>query len=194
MAEDTAPNPLNLLQPIMDQLAELQRQFSERCQTAGKVGSSKDVIRACELPDLEEASIKRPGNKEQFRFCRVLLGLTGAASKCFDEAGEVGNPAALKEFLKALEDTTAKRVKLIKLADRSENGWDVAKFYQADSIADNSEDEKRIKSAERQAAAEKKRLNTGKTKTYSGTNVRYTLSCTHLIEFTIVTLVYTATI
>ena len=120
MAEDAAPNPLNLLQPIMDQLAELQRQFAQQCQTSGSVGSSKDVIKSCEMPDLEEAAIRRPGNKEQFRFCRVLLGLAGAASKCFDENGGVSDPGALREFVKAIEETTTKRVKLIKLADRSE--------------------------------------------------------------------------
>ena len=46
------------------------------------------------------------------------------------------------------------RQKLIKLADRSESGWAVVDEYDADALADNSEDERKIEKAEK--AAEKK--------------------------------------
>ena len=43
------------------------------------------------------------------------------------------------------------RQKLIKMADRSENGWRVVKEYESDSLAENEEDEKRIAKAEKAA-------------------------------------------
>ena len=84
----------------------------------------------------------------------------------------------LKGFVQAIGESTSKRVKLIKMADRSEFGWDVAKYYQTDSIADDSDDERRIKSAERQAAAERKKSSKGKAKYSSGLkiNIYYILS------------------
>ena len=82
-----------------------------------------------EQPDLEETSIKGVGNKEQFRFCRVILNLVEAASKCFTENGGVTDVDTLKGFVHAIGESTSKRVKLIKMADRSEFGWDVAKYY-----------------------------------------------------------------
>ena len=45
------------------------------------------------------------------------------------------------------------RQKLIRLADRSENGWKVVKEYESDSLADNEDDEKRIAKAEKAAAS-----------------------------------------
>uniref|UniRef100_A0A1X7SK46 Uncharacterized protein n=1 Tax=Amphimedon queenslandica TaxID=400682 RepID=A0A1X7SK46_AMPQE len=43
--------------------------------------------------------------------------------------------------------------KLIKMAERSENGWKVVKEYESDSLAENEEDEKRIAKAEKVAAS-----------------------------------------
>ena len=54
---------------------------------------------------------------------------------------------ALQEGLKLLSE----RQKLIKIADRSDSGWLTAQEYMADEIADDSDDEKRIARAERQA-------------------------------------------
>ncbi|KAL5499646.1 hypothetical protein EMCRGX_G011099 [Ephydatia muelleri] len=48
----------------------------------------------------------------------------------------------------------ARRQKLIKLADRSESGWAVVEEYDADVLADDSDDEKKIEKAEK--AAERK--------------------------------------
>ena len=49
------------------------------------------------------------------------------------------------------------RQKLIKIADRSESGWLTAQEYETDEIADDSDDEKRIARAERQAERLKKK-------------------------------------
>ena len=72
MAEDAAPNPLNLLQPIMDQLAELQRQFAQQCQTSGSVGTSKDVIKSAKC----QTSRKRPSDGQETK------SNSGSAGSC----------------------------------------------------------------------------------------------------------------
>lgn len=55
--------------------------------------------------------------------------------------------ASLDEGSKAL----ATRQKHIQLADHSEYGWATVKYYEADPLASNSEDEKCIKKAEKEA-------------------------------------------
>ena len=143
----------------MDQLAELQRQLGLQRPTVGVgVQSSEEIVQSAEQPDLQEAALTKSGNKEQYRFCRVVQRLTEAALGRFNETGEVAGQGAaqhLHSLLQAVSNETAKRTKLIKLADRSEAGWGVVKFYQTDRIADDSEDEKRINSAEKRAATEK---------------------------------------
>ena len=53
-----------------------------------------------------------------------------------------------------------KRQKLIKLADKSDAGWLVVQEYEQEKLADDSEDEKRIKKAQEKAARKKKQLAT----------------------------------
>ena len=48
------------------------------------------------------------------------------------------------------------RNKLIKLADRSEHGWKVVEEYETEELAEDSDDEKKIKSAIKSAAANQK--------------------------------------
>ena len=51
---------------------------------------------------------------------------------------------------------TGKRIKVIKLADRSEFGWSTVSEYLSDDLASNSEDEKRIFRSERRAECRSK--------------------------------------
>ena len=67
-----------------------------------------------------------------------------------------------KQNLKEGKELLEARQKLIRLADRSEFGWDVVKEYEEDELAEGSDDEKRIqraeKAAEKKAASKKKRV------------------------------------
>ena len=57
-----------------------------------------------------------------------------------------------------------KRKKLIKLADKSEAGWLAVQEYESDELADDSDDEKRIKKAQDKAGRMKKQLQQAKSK------------------------------
>ena len=63
---------------------------------------------------------------------------------------------AMQEIIEGMS-FLARRQKLISLADRSKSGWAVIEKYNADALADNSDDEQKIEKAERaEKAAEKK--------------------------------------
>ena len=49
-----------------------------------------------------------------------------------------------------------KRQKLIKIADREDDGWEVIRCYQSDALASDSDDEKRLDKSRRQAKRNKK--------------------------------------
>ena len=50
-----------------------------------------------------------------------------------------------------------KQQKLLRIADREEDGWEVVKCYLSDDLASDSEGEKQLSSARREAAASKKK-------------------------------------
>ena len=81
-----------------------------------------------------------------------------------EKKNDEGYEKATQE-MEAGEALLLNRQKMIKLADRSELGWSVVEEYEADELADSSEDEKKIaraeKEAERKAIKRKKRFANG---------------------------------
>ena len=63
-------------------------------------------------------------------------------------------PKSAHDFLKVVADLSANRQKFTRLADRRDAGWAMFAHYEADPIAEGSDDEKRIKAAEKQAFAQ----------------------------------------
>ena len=61
-----------------------------------------------------------------------------------------------KQLLKKGGEVICERRKLIMIADRSDQGWKTANEYEKDPVANDSNDEKRIRKAE--SAAEKKAI------------------------------------
>ena len=91
---------------------------------------------------------KRKGNKFQFDFNKKIFNkqeqaLTALKAKQYEKA---------KQELEEGTQLIAKRQKVIKLADKSEFGWETVNEYLADDLASDDEDAKRIKKAERSAA------------------------------------------
>jgi len=74
-------------------------------------------------------------------------------------SAEEGGLDKVKDKLEEGKKLVYKRQKLIRIADREEDGcWEVVKCYLSDNLADDSEDEKRLLRSRRQAAVNKKRF------------------------------------
>ena len=67
----------------------------------------------------------------------------------------LNQPQEVRKLVAEGRQFIKKRQKLIKLADRSKDGWLVVQEYESDELASNSEDEKKIRKAK--LSAEKKR-------------------------------------
>ena len=129
-------------------------QFHRTSETAG--GGEQSPGQKIESRDNLHA-FKRVGNEAQFKFTKQMLDHTQEAQECMKRNDE-GYEKATQE-MEAAEALLLNRQKTIKLADRSELGWSVVEEYEADELADNSEDEKIVraeKEAERKALKRRK--------------------------------------
>lgn len=104
---------------------------------------------------------KRRGNEIQFSFNEQVAEKMETVDEELNKLGSVASSSAgataldkAKEAVKEGTELLQKRQKLIKLADRSEYGWDLVKEYESDELAADSDDEKKILKAEK--AAEKR--------------------------------------
>ena len=116
-------------------------------------------VKENEIPDF-----KKTYNKKQYEHNnKVKQALTD-----LEEAYDKGDDKMVREKLTEGKKLLDKRMKLKRIADREEDGWEVAKCYLSDTLADDSDDERRIVRSRRQAAANKKRLDISKrNKTYT---------------------------
>ena len=62
-----------------------------------------------------------------------------------------------QEKLKEGKTLILKQQKLITMADREEDGWEVVRFYQSHDLASDSDDEKQLSKDRRRAACNKKK-------------------------------------
>ena len=113
-----------------------------------------------------EVSFKRKGNERQYHFNESLQEQLHTANTRLQEvsASSLTVSSALQQAQLAIEEGTRMlklRQKAIRLADRSEFGWSFVAEYDADELADDSDDERKIekaeKAAERKAAMAKKK-------------------------------------
>ena len=95
---------------------------------------------------------KYKGNAKQAEFNGEILEKLQDL-KALLEAGSVTRSGKLLDDI--IKDVT-KRMKCIKLADRSPGGWDTVKEYLSDELASDSGDEKKMRSAEERALTKRK--------------------------------------
>eukprot|EP00731_Ephydatia_muelleri_P026422 Em0018g522a len=90
-------------------------------------------------------------NQSQYDFTDAVLGQVQDALRDLEYGStEETREAAVHSLQKAAE-MLERRMKLIKMADRSEYGWAVVAEYESDELAVDSDDEKRISRAEKEA-------------------------------------------
>ena len=132
-------------------LSTLKRELSEEHNSALKKFKSA----AASVPKFQ-----KKGNEKQFLLNTEVLEHVQSASS-FLQATPPQVDKALED-LKEGEKKLANRNKLILIADSSEQGWDVVNEYERKDLADDSDDDKRIRQAETRAFQKRRRVQSAK--------------------------------
>ena len=103
------------------------------------------------------------GNELQAAFNEAIL------TKLYElkELIKVGSVTRSRNLVKDVIKDVEKRIKCIKIADRSPGGWETVKEYLSDDLASDSADERRIRKAEKRALQKRKPSSTQSSRTVS---------------------------
>ena len=114
---------------------------------------NEELKRKLRKQESKLTKFNQKGHEVQFKFNLSVL----EKAEDLEAAIKKGRKTKLQETqlqeVGELKKMLEKRNKLIKIADRSELGWKTVREYESDEIADDSADEKRLKAAEKAAAA-----------------------------------------
>ena len=165
-------DPLELVLAAINTSQAVLRKLREEVRGAQEDTAAKLAALKTERP----YSFRKKGHEKQYIFnssvnskiAEAGLQLARVERGVADCAAKVA-PDAAKEALAKGEQLMAQRQKLIKVADRSELGWAVVAEYQANDLAENSDDERKlegaVKAAERKVAAKRRKLDTARGQT-----------------------------
>ena len=137
---------ISLISSLLD--AKLQKTFGDFKRSLDE----REVETRRELKKLKRdskaaSSLQFKGNRIQFEFNTQLLDCLDLAISNLSE----GNLLAVQEHLQKAKSHLEKRIKLIRFADKSPASWAAVEEYESDELAENSEDEKKLRAAERRA-------------------------------------------
>ena len=100
-------------------------------------------------------TFKKKSHEEHYNCNTVIQETISSAQKELEKASkEPADKAAINKAADLLQQSTemiSKWQKLIKVADRSEFGWATVRHYEADPLASDSDDEKLLLRAEKEA-------------------------------------------
>ena len=134
---------------VVDQVFSMFKDFLEKkLEDKGKQIEQRSKL------DKEVVQLKFKGNQKQFELNAEL----DAIFESIETESESIEPnlSQIKKLSQEGRQRIRKRQKLIKIADKSRDGWQVVAEYESDELASGSEDEKRLKKA-REAASRKRR-------------------------------------
>ena len=96
--------------------------------------------------------LAKKGNQAQADHAQEVLSALDQAESALEQQ----KIDAALDHVSAAKKLVGKRLKLIRIADKSPNGWGTVLEYETDELASNSEDEKRLKKAEAEASKKRK--------------------------------------
>ena len=133
----------------VDQVFSMFKDFLEKkLEDKGKQIEQRSKL------DKEVVQLRFKGNQKQFEL-NAELDTIFESIETESESIEP-NLSQIKKLSQEGRQRIRKRQKLIKIADKSRDGWQVVAEYETDELASGSEDEKRLKKA-REAASRKRR-------------------------------------
>ncbi|CAH3106108.1 unnamed protein product [Pocillopora meandrina] len=133
----------------VDQVFSMFKDYLEK-----KLEVKTKQIEGCSRIDKEVVQLKYKGNQKQYELNAELDSIIESI-ETESERSEPNLPL-IKKYSQEARELIRKRQKLIKIADRSKDGWQVLAEYESDELASDSEDEKRLKKA-RETASRKRR-------------------------------------
>ena len=158
----SSENESDLAKSLSDLKEELRSGFSSLKKEL--IEENNLAIKKLKSTASSAPKFKKKGNEKQYEVNSLVLDHVQSASS-FLAATPPQVEKALEE-LKEGEKKLAHRNKLILIADSAEEGWEVVNEYQRRDLADDSDDDKRIRQAEsrasqkrRRAQSQKRRLN-----------------------------------
>ena len=133
---------------LLQQAAKNTEAIVQQAITAGNIRAAVDK-ELSSSGKYDNVSIKNNINETHFNFAKQVHNLW---KKTETAVAEKLDPTLLIKKGKEICET---HIKLIQLADRE--GWDVARAYQADNLASDPQDEKRIRKAIRETQAKREK-------------------------------------
>ena len=102
----------------------------------------------------EVVRLKYRGNQKQFELNAAIDSILESTESETQQSQPSNN--CIRSLAQDARELLWKRQKLIKIADKSRDGWQVVAEYESDELASGSDDEKRLKKA-RETASRKRR-------------------------------------
>ena len=135
---------------IAESMTDIVSSTAQATKRALKEDLDEAVDKRARFEDMPK--FKRKLNEDQFQHSKEMERIMDRVSTHLDKDEKEKAKEAVNEGKKLL----AKRQKLIKIADREEDGWEVIKCYKSDVLASDTDDEKRLGKSRRQARLNKK--------------------------------------
>lgn len=135
---------------LNDRLKQVEADTTSKIQEAVKSVLERQAAKApAPKKQKKEPDFRSKGNKKRYEVNEEIITTIEGA---IENIGRNEIEDATSK-LEAGKHILLKQQKLIRLADREENGWEFVRHYVSDDLASNSEDEKAIIKARKEALA-----------------------------------------